>query len=136
MAYHRAFAQELRGAVAGLPLRPGDRVLDLACGDGVYSRWLAERIGESGRVLSVNISPAFLDLARQGLDGDPPADRVGLVRADLEHLPIPDDSFDLVWCAQSLATSFRWARHGQVRAPPPVRVEAAEGSGGPSSSDG
>ncbi len=102
MAYHRALAQELRGAVAGLPLRPGDRVLDLACGDGVYSRWLAERIGESGRVLSVNISPAFLDLARQGLDGDPPADRVGLVRADLEHLPIPDDSFDLVWCAQSL----------------------------------
>ena len=23
-------------------------------------------------------------------------------RADLRHLPIPDDSFDLVWCAQSL----------------------------------
>ena len=88
--------------MAGLPLRPGDRVLDLACGDGVYSRWLAERIGESGSVLSVDISTAFLNLVKQGLDGDPPADRVGLVQPDLEHLPIPDDSFDLVWCAQSL----------------------------------
>jgi ubiquinone/menaquinone biosynthesis C-methylase UbiE len=102
LAYHRAFADELRATVASLPIRPGDRVLDLACGDGVYSRWLAERVGESGSVMAVDLSPAFLDLARQSLDGDPLADRIELVQADLEHLPIPEDSFDLVWCAQSL----------------------------------
>jgi ubiquinone/menaquinone biosynthesis C-methylase UbiE len=102
LAYHRAFAEELRATVAALPIRPGDRVLDLACGDGVYSRWLAERVGESGSVLGVDLSPAFLELARQDLDGDPLADRVELARGDLHHLPIPDDAFDLVWCAQSL----------------------------------
>jgi ubiquinone/menaquinone biosynthesis C-methylase UbiE len=102
MAYHRAFAEELRAAVAGLPLRPGDRVLDLACGDGVYSRWLAEPIGESGTVLAVDRSPAFLELAKQGMDGDSLADRVGFARADLQRLPIADNTFDLVWCAQSL----------------------------------
>jgi hypothetical protein len=31
LAYHRAFGRELRELIAGLPLRPGDRVLDLAC---------------------------------------------------------------------------------------------------------
>jgi hypothetical protein len=36
-AYHRAFERELRELIAGLPLRRDDRVLDLACGDGVYS---------------------------------------------------------------------------------------------------
>jgi ubiquinone/menaquinone biosynthesis C-methylase UbiE len=102
MAYHRAFAEELRATVAGLPLRPGDRVLDLACGDGVYSRWLAEPIGESGTVLAVDRSPAFLELAKQGMDGDSLADRVGFARADLQRLPITDNAFDLVWCAQSL----------------------------------
>ena len=45
LAYHRAFAEELREVVAGLPIRPGDRVLDLACGDGAYARWLAEPLG-------------------------------------------------------------------------------------------
>jgi ubiquinone/menaquinone biosynthesis C-methylase UbiE len=99
LAYHRAFAAELRAAVAGLPIRPRDRILDLACGDGVYARWLAEPLDGSGTVLAVDRSPAFLDLARRG---HPAHARVGFVQADLHHLPIPDDAFDLVWCAQSL----------------------------------
>src|SRR5262245_4603881 len=102
MAYHRAFARELRAIVAGLPLQPGDRVLDLACGDGIYARWLAEDLDGGGSVLAVDLSAAFLELARRELPSDFPAERVQFVRADLKHLPIPDDSFDLVWCAQSL----------------------------------
>jgi SAM-dependent methyltransferase len=65
LAYHRAFERELRGLIAGLPLRRGDRVLDLACGDGVYARWLAERLGSSGRVVAVDRSAAFFVLARR-----------------------------------------------------------------------
>ena len=102
MAYHRAFGRELRAMIAGLPLRPGDRVLDLACGDGVYARWLAERLGEGGHVLAVDLSPAFLDLARQEVPPGELSGRATFAMADLRHLPIPDDSFDLVWCAQSL----------------------------------
>jgi ubiquinone/menaquinone biosynthesis C-methylase UbiE len=102
MAHHRAFARELRALIEGLPLRPGDRVLDLACGDGVYTRWLAERVGEGGRVLAVDLSPAFLDLARRAVCDDRFSDRVTFAIGDLRHLPIPDDAFDLVWCAQSL----------------------------------
>ncbi|MGP0069021.1 MAG: class I SAM-dependent methyltransferase [Isosphaeraceae bacterium] len=101
-AYHRAFADELRVTVASLPIREGDRVLDLACGDGVYAQWLAERVGESGTVMAVDLSPAFLELAQQGMNDEALADRIGFTRADLQHLPIPDDAFDLVWCAQSL----------------------------------
>jgi ubiquinone/menaquinone biosynthesis C-methylase UbiE len=102
LAYHRAFERELRALIDGLPMRPGDRVLDLACGDGVYAHWLAERLGEGGRVLAVDLSPAFLELARREVPKGELSDRVEFVRADLRHLPIPDDSFDLVWCAQSL----------------------------------
>jgi ubiquinone/menaquinone biosynthesis C-methylase UbiE len=102
MAYHRAFERELRDLIAGLPVRPGDRVLDLACGDGVYSHWLSERLGESGRVLAVDLSPAFLELARREVGAGELADRVTFARADLDHLPIAEGSFDLVWCAQSL----------------------------------
>ena len=77
-------------------------MLDLACGDGVYARWLAERLGQRGRVLAVDLSPAFLELARREVAADELSDRVTFARADLRQLPIPDDCFDLVWCAQSL----------------------------------
>jgi ubiquinone/menaquinone biosynthesis C-methylase UbiE len=102
MAYHRAFERELRELIAGLPLQPDDHVLDLACGDGVYAHWLAERLGPGGRVLAVDLSPAFLELARREIPSGDLADRVTFARADLRHLPIPEGAFDLVWCAQSL----------------------------------
>lgn len=96
--YHRAYAKELRAMVAGLPIREGDRVLEVACGDGVYSRWLAERVGPTGSVTALDVSPAFLDLAGKNTAGH----RVGFVAAVAERLPFADDTFDLVWCAQSL----------------------------------
>src|SRR5690242_10059537 len=63
-AYHRAHAAELRAMIAELPLRLGDRVLDMACGAGTYSVWLAERVGPHGTVVGVDISPAYLARAR------------------------------------------------------------------------
>lgn len=101
-AYHRAHAAELRAIVAGLPLRPGDRVLDLACGDGVYCRWLAARVGPDGHVVGVDLSPAFLELARAELGRSSTGARVSLKRADAYALPFADGSFDLAWCAQSM----------------------------------
>jgi ubiquinone/menaquinone biosynthesis C-methylase UbiE len=96
--YHRAFADELRAMVAALPVREGDRVLDVACGDGSYTGWLAERVGPRGRVTAIDASGAFLALARDAAEGGP----VGLVAGSVERMPFADDSFDLVWCAQSL----------------------------------
>jgi SAM-dependent methyltransferase len=96
--YHRAYARELRAVVDALPLRVGDRVLDLACGDGAYSGWLARRVGPSGLVAAVDLSRAFLNLARSATEGE----GVHLVTAAGQRLPFADGSFDLVWCAQSL----------------------------------
>ncbi|WZO98584.1 methyltransferase domain-containing protein [Isosphaeraceae bacterium EP7] len=98
-AYHRAFAAELQAMVDSLPIAQGDRVLDLACGDGVYSAWLARRVGETGLVASVDLLPAYLRLTRDQAGGDP---RVSPTAARLEDLPFADGAFDVVWCAQSL----------------------------------
>jgi SAM-dependent methyltransferase len=102
-AFHEAFADELKGMVAGLPIRPGDRVLDLACGDGRFSGWLADRVGSSGMVLAVDLLPSYLELAREtiGREGSG-GDRVGFVAADAFRPPLADGTFDLAWCAQSL----------------------------------
>ncbi len=101
-AYHRACARELQQMIADLPLQPGDRVLDMACGDGVYCAWLADRVGPSGTVVGVDIAPAFLQIARRNARMSQYAEAISLQIGDINGLPFADDEFDLVWCAHSL----------------------------------
>ncbi|WP_422923423.1 class I SAM-dependent methyltransferase [Singulisphaera sp. PoT] len=97
-AYHRAFAEELRGIVHSLPIGEGQTVLDMACGDGAYLPWLAERVGPSGRVVAVDLIPKYLEVARAANLGP----NVEFACAPIDDLPFPDGAFDLCWCAQSL----------------------------------
>jgi SAM-dependent methyltransferase len=71
-----------------LALRPGQRVLDLACGHGRHARALAGRVGE---LWGVDRSGPYLAKAAASA----PAAR--LVRADLRELPFPAGSFDAVY---------------------------------------
>lgn len=100
--YHRAFEKELRQMVAALPIRPGDRVLDMGCGDGFYTGLLLERAGETGVVTGLDASPTYLDLARQRLTGVPHAQNIEWRQGDIARLPFTDGYFDFIWCAQSL----------------------------------
>jgi len=97
-AYHRSRAAELRAIIATLPLGPRSRVLDVACGDGCYSHWLAER---AGQVIGVDLCATYLALAGGHGTTAVEANRISFGRADAARLPFKDGSFDLVWCAQS-----------------------------------
>jgi ubiquinone/menaquinone biosynthesis C-methylase UbiE len=99
ISQHRSFESDFRAIVASLPLRPGDRVLDLACGDGAFSGWLA---AAGANVAAVDLSRAFLTLAQREIQPVLTAEPVQFVQADFRRLPLCEDQFDLVWCAQSL----------------------------------
>ena len=95
-AFHQAFEAELQGIIDGLPLTPEMNVLDLACGDGFYTRKLSGRLGPRGLMTGVDLDPAYLLKARSHAAG------CQFVLAAFDHLPFPNDTFDFVWCAQSL----------------------------------
>lgn len=101
-AYHHAYQVELGAMIGSLPLRVGDRVLEVACGDGFYTRRISERVGSSGQVVALDVSPAFLDLVRNNASGSPVSHRTQLTRADIRRLPFGAGAFDFAWCAQSL----------------------------------
>src|SRR5450755_1826647 len=63
--FHQAFERELRAIVNELPLRPEMRVLDFACGDGFYTRHIAERLGPGGLITGADINLAYLSDASE-----------------------------------------------------------------------
>lgn len=101
-AYHRAYAPELQAIIDDLPLRPGDRVLDIACGDGTYMPWIARHIGDPGMVVGADISLDYLQFAQRHAGVNAFQDRSCWSLADVDRLPFKDNCFDVVWCAQSL----------------------------------
>jgi SAM-dependent methyltransferase len=77
-------------------LRPGERVLDVACGTGVVARAAAGHVGPAGRVAGLDINPGMLAVARSLPGG---ADhRIGWLQASVLALPLPDASYDAVLC--------------------------------------
>jgi demethylmenaquinone methyltransferase/2-methoxy-6-polyprenyl-1,4-benzoquinol methylase len=74
-----------RIAAAGV-VRPGDRVLDAACGTGDLA--LADARAGAGEVVGVDFSPRMLERARRK------SAAIQWVEADLLALPFPDASFD------------------------------------------
>ena len=95
-AYHRSRDAELRAIVATLPLTPQSSVLDVASGDGYFSRVLAEC---AGSVVGVDLSTAFIELARHQSAA---FGNVSFQQAEVGALGFADNCFDVVWCAQSL----------------------------------
>lgn len=100
-AFHRAFRRELSRAVRAVSLPPGAAVLDVPCGDGFYTALLARRLRPFGRVTAADKSDAYLAVARETVAGAGDTAAVAFATADAYRLPFDDESFDVVWCAQS-----------------------------------
>ncbi len=71
-------------------IRPGDRVLDVACGTGALTLAVAECVGKEGSVVGIDANPEMLAVARRK-----PL-HVEWIEAAAEALPLDDQSFDAV----------------------------------------
>jgi ubiquinone/menaquinone biosynthesis C-methylase UbiE len=83
--------------VAGL--RPGERVLDVACGTGVVARLAAERVGAGGEVEGLDVNPSMLEVARTAT---PPGIEIAWHEASAEAMPLAEGTFDVVFCQMGL----------------------------------
>ena len=80
-------------ALAGL--RPGERVLDLGSGGGIDCFLAARRVGDSGHVIGLDMTPEMLELAwknqaRLGFTN------VEFIQGEMEDIPLPDAGVDVV----------------------------------------
>jgi ubiquinone/menaquinone biosynthesis C-methylase UbiE len=82
-------------------INPGDRVLDIATGNGEPAVTAARRAGPTGHVVGVDQSPGMLRIAREraaalGLSN------VEFIESDAEKLVLSEQSFDAVLCRWGL----------------------------------
>jgi SAM-dependent methyltransferase len=70
-----------------LGVSPGDRTLEVGCGNGSISAWLAERVAPDGRAVADDLDLSLVDVRAPNLE---------LRRADIVAGPIDPGTFDIV----------------------------------------
>jgi ubiquinone/menaquinone biosynthesis C-methylase UbiE len=73
-------------------VRPGERVVDVACGTGIVARLASERTGPDGSVVGTDINASMLAVARST------APAIEWREAPADALPVADGSFDVALC--------------------------------------
>src|SRR4051795_8411134 len=89
-----------RRAVRALGLRPGDRVVDIACGTGLNFPPIEEVIGPDGRIVGVDLTDAMLAQAEDRRDANGWSN-ISLVQADAADFDFPTD-VDAILCTYAL----------------------------------
>ena len=80
--------------VRRLPVRPKGDVLELACGTGIVTQRLRERIDSTFRLVATDLSEPMLAYARNKVKG-----KIDWRLADAAALPFKDETFGAVVCS-------------------------------------
>src|SRR5205814_1385240 len=76
-------------------LHEGDLVLDLGSGGGIDVLLSARRVGPTGKAYGLDMTDEMLALAREN-QRKAGVDNVEFLRGEIEHIPLPDNSVDVV----------------------------------------
>jgi ubiquinone/menaquinone biosynthesis C-methylase UbiE len=99
----RHFTYFARQIVEYVGVRPGDRVLDVATGTGEVLLASAERCGERGQVVGIDLTAAMLERAAAAIR-DRHLSNAEVCQMDAEELDFPDESFDVALSAFGLSS--------------------------------
>src|SRR4051812_18955476 len=78
-----------------LTLTPGQTVLDLGSGGGIDVLLSARRVGPTGKAYGLDMTDEMLALARANQE-KAGATNVEFLKGTIEHIPLPDDSVDVI----------------------------------------
>ncbi len=76
-------------------IAPGETVLDLGPGGGIDVLLSARQVGPTGKVYGLDMTDEMLELARTN-QAKAGIANVEFLKGDIEHIPLPDNSVDLI----------------------------------------
>jgi len=83
------------GALDHAKPQPGETLVDLGSGRGLDVLKSARMVGATGRAIGVDMTPAMLEVARSNA-AKLKLDNADFIQAEIESLPLPDASVDVV----------------------------------------
>jgi arsenite methyltransferase len=86
-------------------LSPGEVVLDLGSGGGIDVLLSAKRVGPTGKAYGLDMTDEMLALAREN-QGKAGIENVEFLKGEIENIPLPDESVDVIIsnCVINLST--------------------------------
>ena len=78
-----------------IDIRPGDVILDFGCGPGSYCLAAADLVGDTGRIIALDINPVALDYVRNRADKR----SIDIIETMLPNggIDLPDDQVNIVF---------------------------------------
>ena len=76
-------------------LKPGEVVLDLGSGGGIDVLLSARRVGPAGKAYGLDMTDEMLALANEN-KRQAGVENVEFLKGEIEHIPLPDDSVDVI----------------------------------------
>jgi len=103
--YETSWQKQLQPAQENLiqfaDVKAGEKVIDIACGTGLVTFPVAEKVGENGFVLGTDISDKMVEMAASTA-AEKNYLQVKFERMDAEELKVEDNVYDVALCALGL----------------------------------
>ena len=87
-AIERVFDSASRKRIQATGISPNWRCLEVGAGAGSIAQWMAEIVGEHGKVVAVDLNTRFIKKIQRS--------NIEAIEADIRHLTLESQSFDLI----------------------------------------
>ena len=94
---HSIRAPIMQAVIASLDLPVNSHGLDAGCGIGLLSVMLAEALGPRTTITGIDLSPDFIDYAREMGAARGLSERISFRTGDVNDLPFENNTFDWTW---------------------------------------
>lgn len=84
-------------------IKGDEYILDLCCGDGIYSFFYVNKINENGKIICVDFAENSIKIAKERAKILEVDNKIKYYIADVENLPFDNIKFDLITCVGSLS---------------------------------